>query len=293
MSVRVLLVGASGFIGSSINLYLKREAVTLIPTSRTTVDKDSNYVKLDIFKENTWDVLRVFKPDIVVCTAWETTHNIYWQSKTNFEYMEAIKAFSIKCFKNDVKKFIGLGSMSEYGFSPGKCNSQTTRVNPQDRYSEAKVLTSLALEKIANEFGREANWIRLFQPYGPGENNKRLIPSLFMNMSQNLPVNIRFPEHQLDFTFTKDISRFISEIIKGKFEFSINLGTGSVTSVKELTLLLAELYKYPTSKINFCSPIRSKNRTIYVDPESEIFQNGLRPEIDILNGLKLLKSSNK
>ncbi len=293
MSVRVLLVGASGFIGSSINLYLKRDDFTVIPTSRTIVGKESSYVKLDVFKENTWDVLGVLKPDVVVCTAWETTHNIYWQSKTNFEYMEAIKSFSIKCFKSGVKKFIGIGSMSEYGFSPGKCNSQTTLVNPQDRYSEAKVLTSLALKKTANEFGREANWIRLFQPYGPRESGERLIPSLFMNMTRNLPISIRFPEHKLDFTFTEDISRSISRIIKEYFEFSINLGTGTATSVKELTLLLADLYNYPTSKINFCTPDQSKNRLIYVDPESIIFQNGLRPEVNILNGLKFLKFKNK
>jgi nucleoside-diphosphate-sugar epimerase len=288
MALRILLVGANGFIGASINKFLLESKLNVFPTSRKT----SNNTKiLDIFKQSTWDVLKEeIKPDVVICTAWETEHNFYWEKQTNYDFMEATIKFAIYCFRNGVKKFICIGSMSEYGFSPGKCNALTTQVNPQDHYSEAKVLASIALGDAAHKFGKKANWVRLFQPYGPNEKVERLIPLLINNMTRNIPIEIKFPDHKLDFTHTEDIAKSLTKIAEFDYDYSINLGTGTATSVKAIALMLSEKFRYSATKIRFCTPDYKSERLIFVDPESEIFYNNLKPTIDIYSGLNKIST---
>jgi nucleoside-diphosphate-sugar epimerase len=233
MAIKVLLVGGNGFIGSAIHLSLLKNNLIVFPTSRELTSIKRGFRKLNILDDSTWDFLKTeIKPEIVICTAWETTHNMYWQQKINYEFAEAVKKFSSFCFSIGVHRFIGIGSMSEYGFSPGSCNSLTTQVNPQDPYSETKVLASVNLDNVSKIYGRKANWVRIFHPYGTKENPRRLVPSLLRDMSNRVTVNINYPDHFLDFIHIDDVARAFTEIAIGNYEYSINLGTGVPTSVR-------------------------------------------------------------
>lgn len=286
MPIKVLLIGANGFIGSSIKKVLNTEEFSVYPTSRGNNKLKNGFKKFNILDDQTWEFVHTeVNPTVVVCTAWETEHEVYWQKQSNFEFFKAIEKFSAFCFKNGVEKFIGVGSMSEYGFSPGKCNAKITPLNPQDPYSEAKVLTSLALKKNAQEFGKKANWLRIFQAYGPNENSKRLIPSLISSMRMYKSIDINFPEHRLDFIHTQDIAYAFSEVIKKDFNFEINLGTSVATSVRELCIILADLLNYPLNKINFKIPKSQSRRLIYVDPESNLFFNDQLAYTNLTHGL--------
>jgi nucleoside-diphosphate-sugar epimerase len=144
------------FIGSAIYKDFKNSKIQIIPTSRNLNGLGKDFIKLDVFNENTWsDLLDGYKPNIVIFTAWGTEHLEYRQKSINFNFAKAIKNFTNACFISNVSHFIGLESCSEYGYSPGKCNSKKTPLNPQDPYSEAKVMASIELELISNNYGKK------------------------------------------------------------------------------------------------------------------------------------------
>jgi nucleoside-diphosphate-sugar epimerase len=202
--------------------------------------------------------------------------------------MKATIEFATACFRANVSKFIGIGTMSEYGFSPGKCNSESSTVNPQDAYSEAKVLTSESIKRIANDFGKKANWVRLFQPYGKNEKSERLIPEIIKNMKQKNPVNIKFPNHMLDFTNTVDIGNALKFIAINDFEYYINVGTGVATSIRSLCTLLAQINHYPIEKVNFKESNDTNERIIFVDPQSHFLVDNWSPKFNLSNGLEII-----
>jgi nucleoside-diphosphate-sugar epimerase len=285
---KIALIGANGFIGSAIYNELKTIDLEILPTSRS-VFPNNNYIKFDLFDKSTWDILlQLFKPDIVICTAWDTEHDKYWDKDTNYDYMKATIEFATACFRANVSKFIGIGTMSEYGFSPGKCNSESSTVNPQDAYSEAKVLTSESIKRIANDFGKKANWVRLFQPYGKNEKSERLIPEIIKNMKQKNPVNIKFPNHMLDFTNTVDIGNALKFIAINDFEYYINVGTGVATSIRSLCTLLAQINHYPIEKVNFKESNDINERIIFVDPQSHFLVDNWSPKFNLSNGLEII-----
>jgi nucleoside-diphosphate-sugar epimerase len=288
---KIAIVGASGFIGSAIYRKLKATNYEVAATSRSIFQNNeySNNFKVDLFDKSTWDfLLTKFKPDIVICAAWDTEHNKYWHKDTNFHYMQANIEFAAACLTNGVNKFIGIGTMSEYGFSPGKCNSKTTQLNPQDAYSEAKVLTSISIKKIAADFGKKANWVRLFQPYGEKEKPERLIPTINRSMKQNTKVTIKYPNHSLDFTSITDIADALKYIVNNDIEYDINIGTGTATSIRDLCKLLAEINNYSLDKVIFDESNSNSERIIYVDPNSDFLSSKWKYTCDLSSGLRLI-----
>jgi len=278
---KIAIIGGGGFIGSSICCELSKSKLNVYLTSRTLRKFDGNFVEFDLLNSDTWDLLlKTIKPDIVINTAWETEHNKYWDKETNKDFMKSTINFATACFTSGVQSFLGIGSGSEYGYSPGKCNALKTPLNPQDLYSESKVLTSIKLKEIANNFGRKAHWVRLFQPFGPGEKTKRLIPSLIRDMSNGFPVEIKFPNHKLDFTHTDRIAYAIKLIAANDLDYSINIGTGKATRIKDIVLFLADIINFPKKNIDFKAQ-NSNERIIYVDPDPKIYlgPNGIKVDL--------------
>jgi nucleoside-diphosphate-sugar epimerase len=285
LTSKIAIIGGNGFIGSAICRELAKFKMKVFLTTRDLKIVDGNFVKFDLLNRYSWDsLLNDIKPDIVINTAWETEHNKYWDKDTNKIFMKSTINFATACFTSGVKSFLCIGSGSEYGYSPGKCNALLTPLNPQDLYSESKVLTSVALKDIATNFGRKANWIRLFQPYGPGEKTERLIPSLIRDMSRGTPIKIKFPNHKLDFTHTSQIAYAIRMIASHDINFSINIGTGEATSAKDIALLLADIINFPKENINFNEQDNGE-RIIYVDPDPNIYLGPEGIKVDLRQDL--------
>lgn len=286
---RIAVIGGRGFIGNSIYKALKTLNSEVIYTSRNGLNRsyDKNCIKFDLFNQSSWDtLLNEFKPNVVICTAWETEHGKYWDKNTNHDYMKSTLDFANSCLSGTVEKFIGFGSMAEYGFSPGKCNSKSTPFNPQNLYSESKVLTSIALNKIANDLGKKVNWVRLFQVYGINEKKERLIPRIISNIVSQTPFTIKFPEHHLDFTYLDDVSNAIKVIATNDFDFSINIGTGIATSVRNLCSTISKVTGHDISKIHFLDNNELKERIIFVDPDYDVFRGKWKFDYNLFNGLK-------
>lgn len=276
---RIAIIGANGFLGTAIQSVLKNSGYAITKTSRNPkLGSGEETIQLDLFNPATWENLfSIIKPDIVICTAWETTHSKYWTSELNLMYMNYTKKFAEECFNKSVVKFIGIGSMSEYGYSPGRCNSKFNDVNPQDLYSESKVIASLGVSEIASNYGKKANWLRLFQPYGLNEKMERLIPKVINLMIDGSPISINYPEHQLDFTNANDIAKAVELIIEVDFEYYVDIGTGIPTSVRKLVEKLASIAEYKLKDSNFKSIDIFNERNIYVDSQAEIFLKGWSP----------------
>jgi nucleoside-diphosphate-sugar epimerase len=286
---RIVVIGGTGFIGASIYKKLKEIDSDIKYTSRHNLNiaGDKDFIKFDLFNKYTWDnLLNGFKPNVVICTAWETEHDRYWDKDTNREYMKYTVDFAASCLQGSVNKFIGFGSMAEYGFSPGKCNSKLTPFNPQNVYSESKLLTSIALHRIANDLGKQVNWVRLFQVYGVNEKKERLIPQIISNMVHHLPFTIKYPEHRLDFTYLSDVSSAIRVIATNDIDFSVNIGTGIATSVRNLCSTISNLTVTNLSKFKFLENNELSERVIFVDPDYDDFNGMWQAKYNLFDGLK-------
>ena len=173
--MRVLVIG-SGFIGLTMIRRLQDDGHEVLAFSRRmNVDITCEQKIGDFFDLDDLSDLLTWKPDIVILTAWITTHKVYQEDPLNSDYARfAIKLGSI-LLKSKVHHFIVLGSCAEYGEQAGPITAGMTELRPSTFYAKQKVFAFYSLRDLLSDSSIRFTWARLFQPYGQGQDDNRLI----------------------------------------------------------------------------------------------------------------------
>ena len=179
--MKVLLTGASGFIGKYVFNRLDKHIYDVICVSRKN-PVSPIWIQLDILDfEATLDTIQIVKPDFLIHLAWDVEYGIYWNNLNNEKYMEA----TINLFKAFIsqggKKIIAAGSCAEYNASSiAVAENTVVNKNELSHYGKAKRDVYEWLERNIETF----SWLRIFGIYGHGEDKRRLIPYLIKSFKK-------------------------------------------------------------------------------------------------------------
>ena len=96
---------------------------------------------------------------------------------------------------------------------------------------------------VARQHGLESAHLRLFSVYGPGEDPRRLVPSVVANLLAGRPVALTPGEQVRDFVYVDDVAAALVDaaLRPGIDGLTVNVGTGVQTSVRDLCLKVAAL----------------------------------------------------
>jgi nucleoside-diphosphate-sugar epimerase len=276
---RVAILGANGFLGAPIAKNLSNNGWEVFGfTRRMSSNLPIKQLYADLFdEESIRSALSIAKPEFVISTAWDTEHGKFWTSSKNESYRVATLKFAELCFLSGVQSFSGLGTMSEYGTSPGLCNSNSTNLVQQNEYSKSKVLTGMTLMQLANEFGTSSNWFRIFQAFGPNEKAKRLVPALISSLRRGEPYIIQTPNNCMDWIHSADVADAIRFSLETPLKQFVDIGTGIATSVQEIAELICSELKLDRSLVVYENQNVSDEVICVVDESSELLKSGWRP----------------
>ena len=129
-----------------------------------------------------------------------------WQKQVqNISFQQNLLDISAVC---GVKKFIGIGSQSEYGDFEGVID-ESFPVNPKTAYAAVK-LACLDLLRCFCEINQiEWYWFRLFPLFGPGESDRWLIPSLIKAMCTKDSMDLTPGEQLLPYLYVGECAKAI------------------------------------------------------------------------------------
>jgi len=146
---RVLLTGATGYIGRSVQDALLARDFEVHATSRNAVQVDSKIAWHHVDLLDSASVAKLLKTISVthlIHLAWVTEPGAYWQSSDNARWQAA----SIELLKNfsasGGKRAVLAGTCAEYDWSSGHCSEESTPLKAQSPYTTAK----LAFRDAAN-----------------------------------------------------------------------------------------------------------------------------------------------
>jgi nucleoside-diphosphate-sugar epimerase len=228
------------------------------------------------------------KPTIVLSTAWDTEHGKFWTNQSNTSYKDATLRFAEISFEAGVETFIGLGTMSEYGVSPGFCNADVTPLVFNDIYSKSKIETGLELKQIGEAFGRQTHWARVFQAFGPNEKSERYVPGLITSLRKGNEFSIRTPNFEMDWIHTADVASAIVFMIENELHHFVDIGTGIGTTVKELSELICEELDLDSTLLDYSEQIPGHEKKAVVDTRSQLLSLGWQPAESLRNRIKSL-----
>jgi nucleoside-diphosphate-sugar epimerase len=291
MAQKVAILGANGFIGLPVADAFEAKGWEVVCYTRSLADSNKRQEFFtDLFDEETLKAaLSLSKPNLVISTAWDTQHGKFWTNNSNLDYRDATLKFAELSFQSGVETFVGLGTMSEYGKSPGCCYAESSPLVEGDVYSKSKIETGLQLRAVGEKFGCKTNWTRVFQAFGPNEKIERFVPGLIASLRNDQKFSIRTPDFEMDWIHTADIASAMVFMIENNLNHFVDIGTGIGTSVKELSELICNEFQFDRDLLDYSDQIPGHQKKAVVDKRSQLLSLGWEPTESLKNRIRSLR----
>ncbi len=288
--MRILLTGATGFIGKSLKKKLSNKSFNIVALSRRKhKDKDNiKYIKDSIRLNNKFHIINKFDPEVVIHLSWEGIPNFSNLVLTKNLKDQKIFFKKISLLKS-LKKIIVTGSCLEYKNRTGKCKENGRLTNLND-LGKTKIELFKFIKKTINS-KINLYWLRLFYIYGRNQRKGSLIPLLINSAIKKRPLKLKNVYNSHDYIHVDDLSSVIKKLLKKNIKSGVyNVGYGKSISILSIIEILEKLLN---KKINFKSYEKSKKFSFYSCNDKIKKNLKFIPKINLKKGLKELINKNE
>lgn len=241
MTTRVLVTGASGFLGRHVVGALVARGHEVHAVSRRDLPEQSGVRMhvLDLLDSSGIEqLLEEVRPTYLVHCAWETTPGHYLHSMSNVHWVEASVRLLRRFIDRGGERSVFLGSCFEYEWGNGPLPEDTPR-----RASSVYGASKAALGELVNSLARlghlDAAWVRPFFTYGPYEDPRRFASSVVISVLRGEPAPISHGRQRRDYMYAGDVGDAIAAVLESGVTGPVNIGTGEVTRIVDLARRLA------------------------------------------------------
>jgi nucleoside-diphosphate-sugar epimerase len=231
--MKVLLTGATGFIGSHVARELLRRGheihATVRPTSdrRRIADIES---KLTIWPSDTMASLPL-QADVTIHLAWYAVPGKYLTASENRQCFEE----SWLLLSNLEKRAVFIGTCFEHDLQLGVLREDSP-TKPATLYAERKDALRQLVEKRP-----DSAWVRFFYQYGPWEDERRLMPAVMLGQLRGQPTKVSTGEQRYDYLHVEDVASAVCAVAESRLTGCVNIGSGSAPSVREIVTEITAL----------------------------------------------------
>jgi ADP-L-glycero-D-manno-heptose 6-epimerase len=296
--MRILVTGASGFIGSNIIKKLSQRNHEIIAIG----SRSENIVpNVDLFLSTHFqgvDWKRIPSVDAVIHLAANNDTLCQDKSEMMISNVEGTKLLLEKMYKKGCKKFICASSTAIYGNEPAPYKEDFTKCNPLNIYAKSKAIMEDDLRKFSNE-NKDAVTIalRYCNVYGPGELHKgkraSMIYQLLLQMLSNQnPKLFEHGEQKRDWIYVEDVVRANLLALKYNKSNWFNCGGGCAYSFNQIVNCINEeletTYSFPRKQPEYIKNPYKKTFQSHTECDMQKIKDelGFIPLIGIKKGIK-------
>lgn len=238
--MKLLVTGATGFIGEPVVEELIAMGHTVVTTSRSSDPQCSwsgktIHIPYDIespVKENLFELFQ--KPDMVINLAWRDLDNYNSASHIQLQLPGHI-AFLQNFIDNGVRDICVAGTCMEYGLQNGLMN-EDIRTDPVTLYATAKDALRRYLQIIQKSTSFTLKWFRYFYMCGENQRGKSLIPMVENAIANGEEVfNMSGGEQLRDYLPVVKVAEYtVKAAVQNDVDGIINICSGTPISVRKL-----------------------------------------------------------
>lgn len=247
---RILLTGATGFVGRQIHAALLQAGHEVVPVLRPGSDDrlcpgapaDIGIITKDLFAERPdWWAEKCEGADVVVHAAWYVEPGKYLDSARNMDCVAGTLALAQGAAACGVGQMIGIGTCMEYRL-PGDCLDVAAPLDPQTLYAACKLSVYHILTQYLATTQTSLSWCRLFYLYGEGEYPTRLVPYIRERLARGEVAKLSAGTQLRDFLDVRQAGAMIANVVETGQPGAINICSGKPTTIRQLAERIADEY---------------------------------------------------
>jgi nucleoside-diphosphate-sugar epimerase len=290
--VKILLTGATGFIGSHVARQLVREGHEVHALVRPKSDpwrivdlKPSlRLVEGDLLSASLFPLPSSL--DLCLHLAWYVEPGRYLNAPQNIDFLGASLRLAKQLAATGCKRFVAAGTCFEYNTALGMLN-ELTPTRPRHLYSASKLALFLALEQFCKAAGIQFAWTRFFYLYGPHEDPRRLVPAVINALLRDQPAKLTPGEQQRDFLHVEDVAGAVCAVARSNLTGAVNIGSGQPVTVADLAGKIGNLLGNPQLiKLGALAYAPDEPMCIVADNTRLCTETDWQPRFDLDAGLR-------
>lgn len=279
--MRVLVTGASGFLGAHVADVLSASGHEAVGTSRAPERSPRierlrararfRAVKFDLLHDEVASLVGAVRPDAIVhCAA----YGVDYREQDPVTAVETNVAATVRLWNaawlRDVPTFVHVGTCYEYGTSELPL-SETAPLLPTGLYGSSKAAASVILRHLAGLAPPKLVVVRPFYLFGPGDGAHKLVPQVMRALASGADLYLTAGDEVRDVLFVRDAAARIAgiavldpESVPSGSVFNLCSGVG--ITIRSLVEALTEAVGRP-SRFHFgaCPPRVDSPRHIVGD----------------------------
>jgi nucleoside-diphosphate-sugar epimerase len=288
---RVLLTGASGFIGGHCVeplLRLDYEVHALSSQEPHQSSANITWHQADLrVAGHARRVMESVKPTHLLHLAWFVVPGKLISSPENFGWVtssfELIRDFA------DLggTRAVVCGSGYEYDWNYGYCSERLTPTVPNTVYGCCKNALHELLRSFGDLNGLSNAWGRVFFLYGPREHPDRLVSSVIRSLLKGEAARCSHGRQIRDYMHVQDVAGGLVTLLDSNVQGAINVCSGQATTLRDIVLSIGRICQRPELVQLGAIPARANDSPLVVGDNARLTsETGWKQQLDLEAGLR-------
>jgi nucleoside-diphosphate-sugar epimerase len=181
-----------------------------------------------------------FKPEACVHLAWYAEPGQYLHSKENLTALTYSLALIDTLAAVGCQRFVGAGSCAEYQTDRGFLHEYDPS-GAATIYAATKLACYEIGRQLAAQQGMRFVWGRVFYPYGPWEDPRRLVSSAILALQRGQTFCATDGRQVRDYIHAADIGRAFAHLVTHAEDGIYNIASGTPITVRQLVESIGKL----------------------------------------------------